>query len=290
MNDLNIPCLTFRPKAPIRGGYDMSAGQTLRAGIVMGLFCAFFLIVSWLPARAQSNEAAQFRAYVSSLWPEAQKRGITRATFDRAFQGVTLDENVISKTRKQPEFTRPIWDYLNSAVSRSRIETGKVKAKELEPLLTRIENQTGVDRYVVLAIWGMETNFGSFTGNTPVIRALASLSFAGYRGDFFKKELLTALEILQEGHVGLADFKGSWAGAMGQTQFMPSTFNRYALDYDRDGRRDLWSSLPDVMGSSARYLSSIGWKRNEDWGREVRLPAWFAWEQADLEIRKTAAA
>ena len=194
---------------------------------------------------------------------------------------MTVDENVISKTRKQPEFSKPIWDYLNSAVSRSRIETGKVKARELEPLLARIEDQTGVDRYVVLAVWGMETNFGSFTGNTPVIRALASLAFTRYRGEFFKNELLNALEILQEGHVALADFKGSWAGAMGQTQFMPSSFKRFAVDFDRDGRKNIWSNVADALGSTGNYLEKNGWVRGATWGYEVIVPNGFDFSQVN---------
>jgi lytic murein transglycosylase len=149
------------------------------------------------------------------------------------------------------------------------------------PWRLRIEEQTGVDRYVVLAVWGMETNFGSFTGNTPVIRALSSLAFARYRGDYFKKELLVALQILQEGHVGLNEFKGSWAGAMGQTQFMPTSFQRFAVDFDRDGRKNIWTNVADALGSTGHYLEKNGWVRGATWGYEVIVPNGFDFSQVN---------
>ena len=281
MSDLGIPCYTFRAQKPIRGK-DMTLAQSLRALLVLALFSSLILLFSHLPGHAQqANDAAQFRAFVASLWPDAQKKNISRATFDRAFQGVTLDESVIAKTRKQPEFTRPVWDYINSAVSRSRIETGAIKARDLDALLDKIEDKTGVDRFVVLAVWGMETNFGSFTGNTPVVRALASLAYVRYRGEFFRNELLTALQILQEGHVDLVNFKGSWAGAMGQTQFMPSSFQRFAVDHDGDGRKNIWSNIPDALASTGNYLEKNGWVRGATWGYEVNLPSGFDMTQVN---------
>jgi lytic murein transglycosylase len=161
---------------------------------------------------------------------------------------------------------------LTSAVSPARIVAGVAKAAELADLLSSIEARHGVDRHILLAVWGMETNFGGFTGNTPVLRALATLAFAGYRGDYFQRELIGALQILEEGHVAPQDFKGSWAGAMGQTQFMPSSFRAYAVDFDGDGRKDIWANVADALGSSANYLARHGWDKDLGWGFEVLAP------------------
>ena len=190
-----------------------------------------------------------------------------------AFEGMTPDDSIVAKTRRQPEFSKPIWDYLASAVSQSRIETGGLKARDLTNILAKIENRYGVDRYIVLGVWGMETNFGGFTGNTPVLRALATLAYAGYRGTYFRGELLMALQILQEGHVRQADFTGSWAGAMGQTQFMPTSFAKFAVDFDGDGHKDIWNNVPDALASTANYLAKHGWIRGFTWGYEAILPA-----------------
>jgi lytic murein transglycosylase len=197
---------------------------------------------------------------------------VSRAVFDRAMAGVTLDPAVIEKTRKQAEFVKPLGEYLASAVSPTRIETGKAKARDWLPWIAKAETEYGVDRYIVLAVWGLETNFGGFAGNDYVVRSLASLAYVHYRGDYFRRELIAALEILAHGHIDPPHMLGSWAGAMGQTQFMPSSFNTYAVDFDGDGRRDIWTSVPDAIGSTANYLRKHGWLAGETWGYEVLLP------------------
>ncbi len=214
----------------------------------------------------------EFGAFVEGLWPEARAKGVSRATFDRAFAGIQPDPSVVALTRKQSEFVQPIWAYLNSAAAPERVAKGKAAAQKYADVLARIERQYGVPRSAVLGIWGMETNFGSFTGGKDVIRSLATLAHEGYRGDFFRNELVVALQILEERHIARDRMTGSWAGAMGQTQFMPSSFMKYAVDFDGDGRRDIWNSVPDALASTANYLKQHGWQPAAPWGVEVEMP------------------
>ncbi|NBQ38719.1 MAG: lytic murein transglycosylase [Alphaproteobacteria bacterium] len=204
------------------------------------------------PQKAESATRAQpFRAFVDRLWPIAQARGVSRETFSSAFAGLTPDQDVIDLTKKQSEFVKPIWEYLASAVSANRLERGSKLANVNSNTLDVIEQRFGVDREVVLGVWGMETNFGGFTGGKDIIRSLATLASVGYRGTYFRDELISALLILQQHHVVRADFKGSWAGAMGQTQFMPSSFQKFAVDFDGDGKKDIWTNVPDASGKTA---------------------------------------
>jgi len=235
------------------------------------------------PARAaadKSSEAA-FETFVADLWPLAEARGVSRATFDAAFAGVTFDPGVVAHTTAQAEFVKPIWRYLASAVTKARIMRGRAKAAEERAWLAKAETTYGVDRSVVMGIWGMETEFGAFEGSDNVIRALASLAFVHFRGDYFRDELIAALAILQEGDIEARDMRGSWAGAMGQTQFMPSSFTDYAVDFEGHGRRDIWNSAPDAIGSTANYLAKHGWIADAPWGFEARLPAKFKLTDAD---------
>jgi lytic murein transglycosylase len=221
-------------------------------------------------------EPDHFQSFVEELWPKARARHVSRSTFDAAFAGVTLDSEVIALTHKQAEFVRPIGDYLGSAVSNERIEKGRANARAWQEVLAKAQRQFGVNSNIILGVWGMETNFGGFTGNRSTIRCLASLAYVHYRGDYFAKELLNALEILQQGHVSPANMRGSWAGAMGQTQFMPSSFKLYAVDFHGHGRKDIWNDVPDALGSTANYLKRHGWTAGESWGYEVTLPEGFA--------------
>ena len=235
-------------------------------------------VVALSVQQAQAAKAAPdsgFQSFVQSLWPQAQARNVSRPTFDAAFEGVTPNPKLIALTKKQAEFVKPVWDYLAGAVSAKRIGRGQEKRAEWKDTLARAQSQYGVDPSVVMGIWGMETDFGGFSGDNNVIRSLATLAYARYRGDFFKDELLNALQILQEGHIAPAAMTGSWAGAMGQTQFMPSSFLKYAVDFNRDGRKDIWTSVPDALGSTANYLKQHGWISGETWGYEVVLPKAF---------------
>ena len=251
-------------------------------GVVLALPLAVCLI---LPGSASAGKLSQqdsaFRQFILSFWPMAQERGVSRETFTRAFAGVSFDANVVAETRAQAEFIQPVWDYIGSAVSPDRIDRGHGKAREQRPWLSKASETYGVDDSVIMGIWGLESDFGAATGTDDVIRALASLAYIGFRGDYFRDELLSALVILETVDIKARQMRGSWAGAMGQTQFMPSSFLIYAVDFEGNGKRDIWTSAPDAIGSTANFLAAHGWKRDLPWGFEVRLPAAFALTDAD---------
>lgn len=246
--------------------------STLRLGALLLCLSLVFGLGTLSPVRAQD---ASFRAFVQSLWPEARARGVSRATFEVAFRGVEPDPKIEALTRRQSEFVRPIWEYLDGAISEQRLARGRQMGGEWARTLDLVERTYGVPRAIVLGVWGMETNFGSFTGSIDTIRALATLAYIGYRDDFFRNELLVALQILEQDHIERGKMRGSWAGAMGQTQFMPSSFMKFAVDGNRDGVRDIWDSVPDALASTANYLRQQGWQPGLPWGFEVKLPAGF---------------
>ncbi|HEV7327270.1 MAG TPA: lytic murein transglycosylase [Bosea sp. (in: a-proteobacteria)] len=233
------------------------------------------------PARAQTPKpearpaAPGFDGFLKTLWPMAQARGISRKTFDLAFQGVTPDPSIIVLTRKQSEFVAPIWSYLNSAVGGGRISRGREMLDAHASVLAQAESRYGVPKEIILGIWGMETNYGSFKGDKDVIRSLATLANIRYRGDFFRDELLTALELIEKGYVERSELRGSWAGAMGHTQFMPSSYMKYAVDQTGDGHADIWTSTSDAIASTANYLKGYGWTPGLPWGIEVVIPEGF---------------
>ena len=243
------------------------------------------------PAVEVSSEIQQpaqtFAQWQDSFRQQALQAGINAGVFDRAFEGVTPDMDVIKADRSQPEFTRPVWEYLDGALSPVRVRKGKALLGENAELLGRIEQRYGVDRQVLVSVWGMESNFGSFQGNKSVIRSLATLAYEGRRPAFAHDQLLAALEILQNGDIQPEAMRGSWAGAMGQTQFIPTTYKTHAVDFDGDGRRDIWNSTADALASTAHYLESSGWKRGQPWGFEVQTPAGFDYWLADGTQRKT---
>lgn len=234
------------------------------------------------PGPSAPAPRGSFSSFVESLWPMAQARGVSRATFDRAFAGVTPNERVVELTQRQAEFTRPIWEYLDNAISAERLRLGEAARTRHATTLASVERAYGVPREIVLGVWGMETNFGSFTGSMDVIRSLATLAHVGHRGTFFRDELLAALQILQEGKIARGDLNGSWAGAMGHTQFMPTSYLRFAVDGDGDGRRDIWNSIPDALASTANYLRQHGWQPGLPWGMEVVVPAGFDFSQRTM--------
>ncbi len=253
---------------------------------VLALAVAAALAVHTAPARAGAAEAARpseaaFQGFVADLWPLAAARGVSRTTFETAFKSVTFDPAVVARSANQAEFVEPIWRYLASAVSTPRIIRGRAKAAEQRAWLAKAEAAYGVDPSIVMGIWGVETEFGAFEGSDSVIRALASLAFVHYGGDYFRDELIAALVILEDGDIGAREMRGSWAGAMGQTQFMPSSFLAYAVDFQGHGRRDIWASAPDAIGSTANYLAKHGWIAGAPWGFEARLPRGFKLTNAD---------
>lgn len=230
-----------------------------------------------------------FRQWVEQLWPEASARGVTRKVFDAAFAGIRPDPRFKRADSNQAEFVKPIWDYLDRAVSWRRVKLGRAKLRKYNSKLRRIEHRFGVDRHVLVAIWGIETRYGQNTGNYSVIRAMASMAYSGRRTDFGRSQLLAALEILQKGDSTVARLKGSWAGAMGHTQFIPTTFNEYGVDFTGDGQRDIWRSMSDALASAANYLKESGWREGEPWGHEVKLPEGFDYAQTGLEVKKLTA-
>ena len=218
---------------------------------------------------------ATFESFLRELWPDAQSRNISRGTYDRAFAGITPDARVIAATKHQPEYGRRVDAYVNSIVSEQRVAAGQRKAVQWLDILGAVENRFAVDRWTIMGIWGIETSFGEERDGWDIIRSLATLAQAGYRHPYFRNELLVALSLLQEGSIPRHELYGSWAGSMGQPQFMPSNFADYAADFSGDGRRDIWNNVPDVLASIANYLHKEGWNAALPFGFEVTLPADF---------------
>ena len=225
---------------------------------------------------ASTDQSGAFQRFLQNLWPMAQARGISRSTFDTAFRGLTPDASIIALTKKQSEFVAPIWTYLTNAVGGSRISRGQAALQNNAGALASIEQSYGVPKEIVLGIWGMETGYGSFKGDKDVIRSLATLASARYRGDFFREELLIALEILEKGLAERTEMRGSWAGAMGHTQFMPSSYMKHAVAYS-GSHADIWDTPTDALASTANYLKSFGWTPGLPWGVEVVLPEGYSY-------------
>ena len=249
----------------------ISQGQVLRATLLALVVFGAWLLLAGRGQTAEMPDPAGFAAFRAGVWRDAARRGVSRPVFEAAFEGVEPDAAILAKTTRQPEVTKTTAQYLAGVVTPERIATGRAEAAGRRETLERIEQRYGTDSAVVLGVWGIESNFGTRTGDIPTVRALATLAFAHYRGDYFRRELLDALDILQAGHVAPRAMLGSWAGAMGQTQFMPSSFKRYAVDFDGDGHKDIWRNVPDALGSTAAYLARHGWHPGESWGYEVLL-------------------
>jgi lytic murein transglycosylase len=213
-------------------------------------------------------------------------QGISESTLRDAFDSVQYLPRVIELDRAQPEFVRPVWDYLDTAVSEQRVAAGREKLAQLRSTADAAAARYGVPPSIVVAIWGMESNYGGNYGSIPTIDALSTLAFEGRRRDWARGELRAALRIIENGDIDHGHMIGSWAGAMGQTQFLPSNFLAYAVDADGDGRRDIWGSMPDVMASTANFLARSGWQAGQPWGVEVHLPAGFDYARADASLRQ----
>ncbi len=229
--------------------------------------------VVWGSSVALAAEDPAFATWLKELESEARDAGISEETIEKALGDLKPVPDVVELDRKQPETRQTFEQYRDRVLSESRVEKGRKLLKEHRSLLNKIAAQYKVQPRFIVALWGIETSYGAFLGGHHVIRALATLAYDGRRADMFRRELIAALRILDRGDIDLDDMKGSWAGAMGQCQFMPSSFLRYAVDYDGDGRRDIWNTLPDIFASIANYLSRSGWDDRYTWGREVRLAA-----------------
>ena len=244
---------------------------------------------SMAAAPGEALSPADFADWLAGLRVEALAAGISAATLDRALAGLEPMPEVLAADAAQPEFTRQIWTYLDGTVTLARIERGRELLDLHAPLFAEMERRYGVPPGIIAGIWAMESNFGANMGDTPILRALATLGYEGRRTRYGREQILAALAILDRGDIPVERMIGSWAGAMGQTQFIPTTYVRFAVDADADGRRDLWDSLPDVFASTANYLASSGWRRGLPWGMEVALPAEFDVAQADPSIERPVA-
>src|SRR5690554_4986235 len=239
--------------------------------------------------RSQEEDApASFETWLTEFRRYAAAQGISEATLTSALDGVRYRPRVIELDRSQPEFVRPIWQYLDSAVSAQRVSQGRARLVEHRATARQMEQRYGVPAEVIVAIWGIESNYGGNFGSFSTLEALATLAYEGRCSDFARGELLAALRIIDAGDIAPDRMVGSWAGAMGHTQFIPSSFEAYAVDGDGDGRRDIWGSIPDVMASTANYLARAGWVPGQPWGVEVRLPEGFDYAQAELSTRRSA--
>ena len=230
-----------------------------------------------------------FAAWLADFRRHARDEGIAESTLERALTGLRYRPRVIELDGSQPEFVRPIWEYLDSAVSATRIDNGRERLAQHRDTAEQMAARYGVPSEVLVAIWGIESSYGDYLGDFSTLEALATLAYDGRRSDFARGELMAALRIIEAGDISPQRMKGSWAGAMGHTQFIPSSFLAHAVDGDGDGRRDIWGSIPDVMASTARYLDDAGWRQGQPWGTEVRLASGFDYSLTEPDTRRSTA-
>jgi peptidoglycan lytic transglycosylase B len=247
------------------------------------------LCVLILPSPSSAQKKKSFEAWLADFKTEAAAKGISQATIQSTLSKVQYLPRVIELQKNQPEFKFTVEEYLIRVASDARVSRGREVLAEQRSLLEKMQERYGVPPHYLVALWGIETDFGRTTGGFLVLDAVATLAYAGSRSDFFRSELLYALRIIDRGHISADKMVGSWAGATGQLQFMPSTFYSYAVDYNGDGRIDIWNNLEDILASAANYLSRSGWVQDQPWGWEVRLPNNFDRSLAGLDNRKSLA-
>jgi membrane-bound lytic murein transglycosylase B len=245
------------------------------------------IVAVLLPTHAFSEPDVRFLEWLDGVRTEARAQGISNPILERSLSGVEPIPRIIELDRNQPESIITFTQYINRIVNSTRVKIGRAKLKEHHDILEQVRQQFGVQPRFIVALWGIETNFGQFTGGFLVVNALATLAYDERRSEYFRGELMKAFQILEEGHISPEDMKGSWAGAMGQSQFMPSSFLAYAHDYDGDGAKDIWKTQADVFASSANYLKGVGWNDDLTWGREVQLPPGFDSTKASLDVIKS---
>jgi membrane-bound lytic murein transglycosylase B len=251
------------------------------------LFALPLLAASGAAVRARGAVEGDFYVFLSSIRRDAAAQGIRASTIDLALRSAEFLPHVIELDRKQPERQLTFSEYLEKVVTAERMEGARHQLMENRLLLDGIWRRFDVEPRFIVALWGIESDFGKVLGNYAVVSALATLSYDGRRSSYFRGELISALRIIDQGHIRADNMMGSWAGAMGQCQFMPSTFLGYAVDYDADGRRDIWNDRADVLASIANYIGRLGWRGGEGWGREVMVPAGFDARFAGLEVRRS---
>ncbi|MCG6883773.1 MAG: lytic murein transglycosylase [Silicimonas sp.] len=239
---------------------------------------------------AQAPSNISFQRWIDGFRSRARAEGIRDSVLSASFQSVRYNADVIARDRNQSEFTKQIWEYLDSAVSETRVRNGREALGKNRPVLDEIEARYGVEAEIVAAIWGLESAYGTYRGSSPIVESLATLAFDGRRGKFFESQLIAALKIIQSGDVHPNRMTGSWAGAMGHTQFIPTSFLSYAVDFRGDGRRDIWSDDPtDALASTAAYLKHFGWTKGQPWGVEVVLPRGFDYRVTGERVKKSPA-
>ncbi|WP_315835484.1 lytic murein transglycosylase [Bradyrhizobium prioriisuperbiae] len=242
-----------------------------------------------MTAQAIRQAAANFDSCVAGMWPDAARRGISQESFQRFTQGLTPDLRIMDLMDSQPEFTKAIWDYLDILVNDTRMKRGREVLAQYKTTFDAVEKAYGVDRYVIASIWGVESNYSTLGGDRSVLRSTATLSCIGRRQAYFRNEFLVTLEILHHGDLRPEQMKGSWAGAFGPTQFMPTAFKRFAVDFDQDGRRDVVDNVTDLIASTANNLKKDGWQSGQTWGYEVEVPRGFNYMLADRAKQMTLA-
>jgi len=251
----------------------------------MALKLYFTILIFFIVTTNLLSNELDYSVWLEKFKIRAEKSGISKVTIDETLNQVKIIPRVIELDRKQPEFTLTLSQYLNNVVSSKRKKKGISKIRENWTLLEDISKEYNVQPRFIVALWGIETDFGRISGGFPVINSLVTLAYDGRRGEYFSKELINALKIIDQGHISYDEMVGSWAGAMGQTQFMPSSFLSYAQDYNNDGRKDIWKSKEDALASAANYLSKLKWDNNETWGREVKVNNDFNISNDELTLR-----
>ena len=251
----------------------------------MALKLYFTILVFFIVTTNLLSNELDYPVWLEKFKIRAEKSGISKKTIDETLNQVKIIPRVVELDRKQPEFTLTLSQYLNNVVSKKRTQKGISKIRENWILLENVSKKYKVQPRFIIALWGIETDYGRISGGFPVIDSLVTLAYDGRRGRYFSKELLNALKIIDEGHISYEEMKGSWAGAMGQTQFMPSSFLSYAEDYNNDGKKDIWKTKEDALASAANYLSKLKWDNNETWGREVIVNDNFYLTDAELTLK-----
>jgi membrane-bound lytic murein transglycosylase B len=252
-----------------------AANRRHRLGILMQRRTFLATLAAALAAGPARANDMPFDEWLKAFRQEAIGKGIPTPVVDQSLAGVAPIPRVLELDRRQPETTLTFDEYITRVVNPGRVESGRARLQEHRDVLARVSQAYGVQPRFIVSLWGIETDFGRLTGNFSILSALATLAYDGRRSAFFREELMNALRIVARGHVAPQELRGSWAGAMGQSQFMPSSYLAYAVDFDGDGKADIWGSRADVFASAANYLSKVGWRGDETWGREVRLPAGF---------------
>jgi lytic murein transglycosylase len=258
----------------------------MKRPVFRAILVSFFLAAAAQGAAAACTNSGSFERWLSDFKAEARAKGISSRAIS-ALDGVTFDQNVINADHRQSVFSQSFLEFSDRMANKTRIESGRARIAKNKALFDRIEQKFGVPAPVIVAFWALETDFGANNGNLSTLRSLATLAYDCRRPEKFRAELLDALRIVERGDLPPEEMRGPWAGEMGQTQFVPSIYLKYGIDFDSDGRADLIHSVPDVLASSANYLAGLGWRRGEPWLKEVRLPERMDWAEADLSIEHT---